>query len=133
MVHRRLIVSALLLVCLLAPVAFSFASGPRDFSRVINADDLMLHVQSLAGHIGARPMGSEGERLAAEYIAGRFAGMGYAVEVQEFQTTPPQREGMPASGPVTSRNVIATLPGDEQILVIGAHMDSPVTGVGAGD
>jgi hypothetical protein len=111
----------------------SFATGPDDFSVSISAADLMVDVQSLAETIGARPMGSDGERLAGEYVANRFTGMGYPVQVQEFVTTPPQREGMPASGPVTSRNIIATKPGDAKILVIGAHMDSPAVGVGAGD
>ncbi len=133
MLRRRSLIITIIVLSLLVPTAASFATGPEDFSVAINAADLMVDVQSLAQNIGARPMGSEGERLAGEYIANRFSSMGYPVAVQEFVTTSPQRDGMPASGPVNSRNVIATKPGDAQILVIGAHMDSPAVGVGAGD
>lgn len=133
MFHRRTLIATIIVLSLLVPTAVSFATGPEDFSVAINAADLMVDVQTLAQNIGARPMGSEGERLAGEYISGRFSSMGYPVQVQEFVTTLPQRDGMPASGPVSSWNIIATKPGDAQILVIGAHMDSPAVGVGAGD
>ena len=43
------------------------------------------HVIALAGHIGARPAGSEQDRRAAEYIASQFRAFGYPVERQEFR------------------------------------------------
>jgi acetylornithine deacetylase/succinyl-diaminopimelate desuccinylase-like protein len=99
---------------------------PPDFRALIEAADVMVHVEALAGEIGAREMGSAAEAQAAAYIADQFEAWGYAVEVQKFR----------AGGIVFSRNVIATRAGTAQdggMVVIGAHMDSVTDGTGAGD
>jgi Zn-dependent M28 family amino/carboxypeptidase len=109
-------------------------SGP-DFAALIEADDVMRHINVLAGEIGARVMGSEHEAQAAAYIADQLAAWGYAVEIQEFETDPPfVTDGL--GDTVTSRNVIATRTGTTDnagMIVIGAHMDSVDAGTGAGD
>jgi acetylornithine deacetylase/succinyl-diaminopimelate desuccinylase-like protein len=99
---------------------------PPDFTALIEAADVMVHVESLAGEIGARGMGSEAEAQAATYIADQFEAWGYTVEILTFG----------AGGDVISRNVIATRAGTAQDggrVVIGAHMDSVSAGTGAGD
>lgn len=131
MITRRILGPVVLLVALLLPAAVAVAQGPVDVVAAITAEDVMQHVRALSVAIGARPMGGEAESRAAEYIAAAFRDWGYAVEVQSFEIAPPGDE---ASGePVTSRNVIAVRPGGEQMIVVGAHMDSVTAGTGAGD
>jgi hypothetical protein len=103
------------------------AGEPPDFVALIDAEDVMAHVRALSVAIGARPMGSDAEARAAAYIAAALTDWGYSVEIQEFQTT------ASASAALTSRNVIATRAGDDQIVIVGAHMDSVAVGTGAGD
>jgi Zn-dependent M28 family amino/carboxypeptidase len=57
------------------------------------------------------------------------------VEIQPFETVPTSNDVTcddPAQT-VTSRNVIATKPGDDHVIVVGAHIDSVTAGSGAGD
>jgi acetylornithine deacetylase/succinyl-diaminopimelate desuccinylase-like protein len=122
------VIALVLLLNLLLPATASVAQGPLDYSAEIEAETVMKHVRALSVAIGARPMGSEAEALAADYVAAALADWGYEVEVQTFETTPPGAEAV-----ATSQNVIATLPGDEQILVVGAHLDSVDAATGAGD
>lgn len=124
---RRWIV-LLLAGALLAPLAGAQAQSAPDFVAVIEQEDVMAHLRALSVAIGARPMGSEAEQRAAEYVATALRDWGYAVEIQEFETNSPG-----AGGVVTSRNVIATRPGDGSPVVIGAHLDSVEAGAGAGD
>jgi acetylornithine deacetylase/succinyl-diaminopimelate desuccinylase-like protein len=156
---KRLLITLVVLTSLLLPVTASFAGGIPDFQTLITADEVMAYVSALAVDIGARPMGSDAETEAANYIAAAFEEWGYDVEIQEFGTLPP-------FGPVdyfaedyygdypedyvgddyaiggfteievglaASRNVIATRAGDEQMIVVGAHMDSVSLGTGADD
>ncbi len=118
-----------LLLALLLPIFPAQAQSIPDFVTLIDQDMVMAHVEALSVDIGARPMGTEAELAAADYIAGQFEAWGYAVEVEEFETIPPDSE----DETVTSRNVIATKAGGDQILVVGAHMDSVTDGTGAGD
>lgn len=127
MIRQRFIVTALLLAALLLPTIAS-AQGLPDFVAEIDAEDVMSHVRALSVAIGARPMGSEAEAQAAGYIAAAFTDWGYEVETQPFDTLAPDSGDM---APTT--NVIATRPGGDPILVIGAHMDSVTSATGAGD
>ena len=73
-----------------------------------------------------RPIGSEGERAAEEYLESRFREMGYQVSLQPY-TDESGREGT---------NVIALWPApsaDADILVFSAHHDSVPTAYGAND
>ena len=133
MLHRRMFVTLLLLASLLLPGALSIAQESPDLVALITAEQVMAHVEALSVDIGARPMGTDAEAEAADYIAGQFEAWGYEVEIQEFETDPPQGEAEIDMTAVTSRNVIATLSGDDEVLVVGAHMDSVTDGTGAGD
>jgi Zn-dependent M28 family amino/carboxypeptidase len=83
----------------------------------------MGHIRKLAGEIGVRVQGTNGEFLGSRYIARKFRVMGYEVDIQKFT----------ADGQ-TSRNVIAYKPdGMSDRFVIGAHMDSVRGSPGAND
>jgi hypothetical protein len=76
------------------------------------------HVYYLSEDIGARIAGSTKEEHAAAYIIEQLEGMGYDVEVQEFEY---ERGGTTYS----SQNIIATKNGKiDQTVIIGAHYDS---------
>jgi hypothetical protein len=76
------------------------------------------HVYFLSEEIGARVAGTTEEEAAADYIIEQFEGMGYYVEVQEFEY---ERGGTTYS----SQNIIATKTGKiDQTVIIGAHYDS---------
>ena len=87
----------------------------------------MSHVQALAIKIGARPAGSPEETLANEYLAEQLGQWGYQIDYQPFTTTLLSGES------VVSSNVIATRPGNDQWLVVGAHVDSVSNSSGAVD
>lgn len=129
---RRWLSVVLLAVTLPALAAGrAWAQDASDFLGLIEAGDVMAHVHALAAEIGARPMGSEAEAQAAEYVAAALGGWGYAVKIQEFETLAPF-----GGGTVISRNVIATRRGndpDAPPVVVGAHLDSALVGSGAGD
>jgi acetylornithine deacetylase/succinyl-diaminopimelate desuccinylase-like protein len=156
---KRLLIMLAVFVSLLLPVTASSAGGMPDFQTLITADEVMTYVSALAVDIGERPAGSNAETETANYIAAAFEEWGYDVEIQEFETLSPfgavgdtagdygdygdyadddyAAEGDvyigPEVGTATSRNVIATRAGDEQMIVVGAHMDSVSPGTGAGD
>ena len=123
---NRSLIAVLLVMCLLVPTALSTAQGPVDFVARIDTEDVMTHVRALSVAIGARPASSEAETRAAAYIAAALQDWGYDVAVETFDLT---LDGEP----VQSRNVIATLPGDDQLVIVGAHMDSVTDATGAGD
>lgn len=125
---RRRWIALLLVGALLAPLAGARAQRAPDFVAAIEQEDVMAHARALSVAIGARPMGSEAEQRAAEYVAAALRDWGYSVEVQTFETDPP---GAPNAA--TSRNVIATRPGSGSPVVVGAHLDSAEVGAGAGD
>ncbi len=113
-----------------------WAQEAPDFVALIEVDDVMQHIETLAVQIGVRRMGSPEEALAAGYIADQFEQWGYEVEIQEFETTAYSEDDEPEDE-VTSWNVIATRIGaadDAGMIVIGAHMDSvTLGGTGASD
>ena len=125
---RRFLSAILLAGILLLPGAGTLAQGVPDFAAIIETEDVMAHVRALSVAIGARPMGSEAEQRAAEYVAAALRDWGYTVELQTFEADPPGAESV-----VTSRNVIATRPGSGSPVVVGAHLDSVDAGTGAGD
>ena len=123
---KRRLPGLIVLLVILLPAAVTAAQGPVDVVTAITQEDVMQHVRALSVTIGARPMESEAEAQAAEYIAAAFREWGYAVEIQPFAIAP-LSEGR------VSRNVIAVKPGGEGMIVVGAHMDSVTAGTGAGD
>lgn len=73
-----------------------------------------------------RPVGSAGEKMAAEYLVKRFTEMGYEVNVQSYKD----------SADKTGSNVIAkktTNHENADILILSAHHDSAPTAFGAND
>ena len=48
--------------------------------------NIQNYLQELAGTIGPRPVGSDTERTAAEWIASAFHGIGLPAEIQDFET-----------------------------------------------
>lgn len=131
--YRALNALIVLVVALVLPLAGVSAQGPvTDFVTLIRTDDVMGHVRALAVAIGAREAGSEAEAQAAAYVAAALADYGYEVELQEFDTTSFGEEAEEGTA-IRSRNVIGTRVGDDQIVIVGAHMDSVSIGTGADD
>ncbi len=78
----------------------------------------------LAGQIGRRNAGTEGERRAGEYLFQQLGALGYQ----------PRFQVVPLPGGRQSRNVLATLPGRTQAtIVVGAHYDTSGFSPGAND
>ncbi len=60
------------------------APQPEKFSAQISADDLRKHITYLASDaLGGRMTGTEGERLAREYVSRSFASMGLLPEAKD--------------------------------------------------
>src|SRR5512136_2285185 len=76
--------------------------APAGFS-VANA---RAHVDMLAGTIGIRPVGTEANRRAREYLIGQLSRAGFSVHIQEADAARPEFG-------LTARvaNVIGVLPG----------------------
>jgi alkaline phosphatase isozyme conversion protein len=128
---RKVCLVLFISAALLAPLNASGQELP-DFKTLIDTEAVMSHVRALSVAIGARLTGSDAEMHAAEYIAAALNDWGYEVEIQEFETDRWDEEEEEYQGTV-SRNVIATKPGDDGVVVVGAHMDSVTAGTGAGD
>ncbi len=110
-------VLGLLLAVLFFSAATARGQAPVDGDFVAaNARD---HAAYLASEIGERPAGTLGEQLAAGWLAGQFADLGYTVRVQPFTFN---RLGQPLVG----MNVIATKPGlpGYGAVYVGAHYDT---------
>ncbi|MHB0937024.1 MAG: M28 family metallopeptidase [Armatimonadota bacterium] len=85
---------------------------------------MQAHIAKLAGEIGARRQGTKAELAAATYVQQQLTSYGYTV-----RTVP-----VPLPNGLQSTNVIAKLPGaTEQVLLIGAHLDSVASSPGAND
>ena len=86
-------------------------------------DRLSVHVHTLAGSIGERNVFRYAAlETAAHYIEGELRAAGYEVMVQPYE----------ADGRAV-RNIEVEVPGDEQIVVVGAHYDSVQGSPGAND
>ncbi len=133
MIARKMLIVLVTLCSLLVPLGVSSAQDMPDFVAQIETEDVMTHVRALSVAIGARPMGSPAEGLAAGYVAAALSDWGYEVTVEEFNATAPAEEEDTPGTPIVSRNVIGVRPGDEKLVVVGAHMDSVLVGTGAGD
>jgi alkaline phosphatase isozyme conversion protein len=138
--RRTTLLIVLVIVSLSGSAVFpALAQGMPDFKTLITADQVMAHVSALSVDIGTRVAGTEAEVQAADYIAAAFESWGYAVETQEFTLPSAEDDGADgaadesAEQPLTSRNVIATRAGDDQMVVVGAHMDSVSVSTGGGD
>src|SRR5688572_5488319 len=79
------------------------------------------HLERLSGKIGERHPGKAWELAdSADYLATELEGMGYALERQGYEAGD--------GGEVAAQNLIVTSPGGaggEQVIVVGAHYDSP--------
>lgn len=96
-------------------------------THAITEDAVMEHVRALAVTIGSRPAGSPEESLALNYMAHHLQQWGYDVDYQPFSTT------LMSGDSVQSSNIIATKPGNDHWLVMGAHIDSVSDSSGAVD
>ena len=83
-----------------------------------DAARVLAHIEQLAGEIGPRVAGSEGEARAVAYIAGEFREAGYAVEQLRFR--PPDSPFRPASVMVAETRLDA--------LPLGGSADGEVAG-----
>lgn len=111
------IISILIFIVAFGGISSADQSGLKIPDQV-TGDLAYDHVYYLSEDIGARIAGSTEEEYAAAYIMEQLEGMGYAVEVQEFEY---ERRGTTYS----SQNIIAIKPGKiDQTVIIGAHYDS---------
>lgn len=80
------------------------------------------HVEYLSETIGSRVVGTEGEKLAQEYVIDQLKQMGYEVITDEFSF---ERRGTT----YTSQNISVVKPGAlSQEVILGAHYDSVSSG-----
>ncbi|HEX8821454.1 MAG TPA: M28 family metallopeptidase [Archangium sp.] len=104
---------------------------PSEFSEA----RAMAVVTHLTEGIGLRVGGTEGQRRAAEYLAGTLRALP-GVEV-EVQTASARMTGSPRGTLVLAThvtNVLARIPGEsESAVLLSAHYDSPPESVGAAD
>lgn len=109
------------------PSVAPVAEEPTAPAPVIGKFDVELarkHVEVLAGDIGVREAGTDGEREAARYISAELEKLGYAPSTVKF-SLPNGR---------TSQNVIAELPGTgTRRVILGGHYDTKKPSPGAND
>jgi hypothetical protein len=92
-------------------------------ARAFSQSRAMRHVRTLASY-GPRRAGGRAERKAAQYVSARLREYGYTVTSQSF----------PIPGNKRSMNIIAQKVGSSNdVVVIGAHMDSKHPSPGAND
>lgn len=72
-----------------APTSTAVAGAPAtlDGPAAHEGERALAYVQHLAGTIGPRVAGTQGEQQAAAYIAAQFRAYGYAVETPSFEFT----------------------------------------------
>ncbi len=103
------------------------ACGPRTSRfQVANA---RVHVNNLAGTIGSRPLGSDENRRAREYLVDQLSLYGFTVRLQETSAVRPEIG-------LTARvvNIIAIRPGgNPDAIGLMAHYDSSQHAPGAAD
>lgn len=87
-------------------------------------------MRTLAEQFPGRMAGSERERAAAEYLAGRLADFGYEPALQPFPVTysfHPLGGGDAREREAVSHNVVAEVAGrSECLIIVGAHYDTAV-------
>lgn len=98
------------------------------YEKQMMADVIYLSSDELEG----RETGTEGERLAAEYISGRFRTMGlepafrdgYFQYFQKVQRSNPHADASPDDPVIQGRNIGAFMDNDsEYTIIVGAHYD----------
>ncbi len=110
---------------LLAIVISACAPPPTAFS----VRDARTHVNMLAGTIGSRPIGSEANDHARDYIVDRLRSYGFITRVQQVDAERPEF-GVTAH----VSNIIATKRGTRpDAIALVSHYDSVPAGPGAGD
>ncbi len=110
-VASRIALSALLISAVTSSSPTAAPDGTRAFQHVI----------ALAQDIGPRPIGSESDRRAAEYVRREMQAYGLDVDLQEV---PVFKDG-DGERRVNSFNVVGRLEGDgPDTLIVGAHHDS---------
>ncbi len=98
--------------------------APEPVIGKFDADLARRHVEVLAGDIGVREAGTDGEREAAGYISAELEKLGYTPATVKF-SLPNGR---------TSQNVIAELPGTgSRRIILGGHYDTKKPSPGAND
>ena len=119
---------AVLAVALLGSASGAVGQSTRDPGPGVVARG---HVAALSEGIGARVSGSPGEVRAAGYIENVFRQIGYPTFVQAFNFAGGTRS---QRSTLESANVIAVKEGSStEEIIVGAHYDSEVRGLGAGD
>jgi len=120
----RIILSAcLVLVCLgVVRPGHTRAAASAGFNAGQASDD----VAYLSEVVGPRPKGSEGQRLASDYVARQFEQAGLTVERQVFTA---ESSGMLYSG----SNIVGDLPRSGDVILICAHLDTVPVSPGAND
>jgi Peptidase family M28 len=125
----RLLASSLprsaVLLSLVCAALVSACARPTPFSE----QNARAHINQLAGTIGSRPVASDQNRRAREYLIDQLRFFGYTVRVQE---TDAERRELGLTAHV--QNIIAIVPGARpEALGLVAHYDSRATSPGAGD
>src|SRR5665648_5546 len=118
---------ALFFAALLISLALAggiFAPSTRAATAPFDTTAALAYTSALTNEIGVRRAGASGEWLAGDWLAARLASLGYR----------PRFQGFALDNGLTSRNVVATLPGrNPDVLVLGAHYDSKSPSPGAND
>ena len=123
---RRILTGLLLFLPLLAFAQFRTSYGALEDSEAVAA--MKEHVNFLASAaLEGRKAGSEGEREAADYVAGVLSS--YGLEMLSGEGGDPFGLKQENGDTLTSRNVLACIPGydrtlREQYIVIGARLDN---------
>ena len=123
---RRILTGLLLFLPLLASAQFRTSYGALEDSEAVAA--MKEHVNFLASAaLEGRKAGSEGEREAADYVAGVLSS--YGLEMLSGEGGDPFGLKQENGDTLTSRNVLACIPGydrtlREQYIVIGARLDN---------
>jgi Zn-dependent M28 family amino/carboxypeptidase len=107
---RSILLSGARLTCVLLCVAGAMAGCSRP-NLAFDGQKAYEHVLNQCA-FGSRPVGSEENRLTAEYISTTLEKLGWAVQMQEFTYRG-----------VLGRNVIASQ-GTGALVVLGAHYDT---------
>ena len=126
--HRRALVVVIVLALVVTPAVMPFSQGTADddmLADIIAAvdTDALYHYDKTIQDVGPHPTGSDECREVASFIYDEFASYGLNVSYHAWH-----RNGL------SSRNVVATLPGETNYTVImSAHYDSVDDSPGADD
>jgi hypothetical protein len=105
----------------LLAAALIAAAGAGEARAAPDGERAFRHVLQLAGTIGPRKTGTEGERRAVDYLRAEMESAGLQVELQDVGLLA-EPEGERAVG---SRNVVGRLAGSSpETILVAAHHDS---------